>query len=474
MFCTKCGAYVPDGQKFCTSCGAPLDDGASANGSASAANSAVGVGADPLSYAPDIARQEYQTGVAQPAASQASRRAATGQAGQAAYGSPSYQSDQGYGSQPYARQGSQAYAQQTYGHQGARQSSSAYAQQGTSRQPAYMPPVEVPGVNEPKPAHGGKGGNGKKTALIVAAVVAAIVLGGGAGYYFGVYQPQQAKIERQEKEAEEDAIKHSKHPVRITASGSGWDTSTGASKLPVQVTGTDVDGKNVDQVFYVDSDGNGIKLMQGKYTLKVAASPLGSNGEIWDVPNIAVSVKLGDALKKDEKLDLRDDAKFELGDPVNAVDVEPGDITTAQNYARDGGCDSADDADALANLATSARNGAVTSYNNAVSAARKKSLTYDGDVFTFQVPDSWAGNWDVQVDQGTYSGVKNGLYVVYNIYHDGVQVHSLELSNHYNSAFNVVGYTKNVGKSTNLALGSYGALSGDSDWEYIVNSIHIK
>ena len=50
-----------------------------------------------------------------------------------------------------------------------------------------------------------------------------------------------------------------------------WDTDTGATKLPVRVTGTDVDGKDVDTVFYVDSDGNGIKLMRGSYSLTVAA-----------------------------------------------------------------------------------------------------------------------------------------------------------------------------------------------------------
>ena len=26
MFCTKCGSYVPDGQRFCTSCGAPMEE----------------------------------------------------------------------------------------------------------------------------------------------------------------------------------------------------------------------------------------------------------------------------------------------------------------------------------------------------------------------------------------------------------------------------------------------------------------
>lgn len=58
----------------------------------------------------------------------------------------------------------------------------------------------------------------------------------------------------------------------------GWDTSSGASKLPVHVTGTDLDGNDVDEVAYVDSAGDGISLVQGDYTLSVAASPLGSGG----------------------------------------------------------------------------------------------------------------------------------------------------------------------------------------------------
>lgn len=348
---------------------------------------------------------------------------------------------------------------------------------GASDLPPYMPPVDVPGVydmgaNAPGPQRPKK--NGKKVALITVGVLAAILAGGGAGYYFGVYRPQQAELGRIEKKKEEEAIKHSKHPVRITATGMQWDTDTGATKLPVHVTGTDVDGKDVDTVFYVDSDGNGIKLMQGSYSLAVAASPLGADGEIWDIPNVSVSIKLGDALKKDEKLDLRENAKFELGDPANAVDVEPGEITMAQNYARQGGCDDKDEADRLADLAFSARNGAVASYNAAVSEASRKSRSYDGDVFTFEVPEDWGSDWDVKTSQGTYNGVKNGLWVKYKITHDGDYVGTLMVSNHYSSAFNTIGKTNNVGKSTNLWLGSYDSLSGDSDWEYIIDSIYIK
>lgn len=71
---------------------------------------------------------------------------------------------------------------------------------------------------------------------------------------------------------------HSSHALKVCVMSTGWDTSSGASKLPVHVTGTDLDGNDVDEVAYVDSAGDGISLVQGDYTLSVAASPLGSEG----------------------------------------------------------------------------------------------------------------------------------------------------------------------------------------------------
>ena len=70
--------------------------------------------------------------------------------------------------------------------------------------------------------------------------------------------------------------------------------------------------------------------------------------------------------------------------------------------------------------------------------------------------------------------MKNGLWVNYEIVHDGDSVGTLTLSNHFSSLFNTIGKTANVGKSTDMWLGSFGSLSGDSDWEYIIDSIYIK
>ena len=145
---------------------------------------------------------------------------------------------------------------------------------------------------------------------------------------------------------------HSSHALKVCVMSTGWDTSSGASKLPVHVTGTDLDGNDVDEVAYVDSAGDGISLVQGDYTLSVAASPLGSEGDVWGVPQGTIQVTVGDALGKDEPVDVSGDAQIPLGDPLDAADVTDDQIAAARDYAKKGGSETPDAADALANTAT--------------------------------------------------------------------------------------------------------------------------
>ena len=119
-----------------------------------------------------------------------------------------------------------------------------------------------------------------------------LAAGGGAGYYFGIYAPEQAR-----KAAEQEALA-AKHAVRFSVSAQGWDTSAGASRLPVHITGKEERGKKVDAVRYVDSDGRGVELRRGSYEVEVAASPIAADGTIYAVPADKLDIKLGRRLPR--------------------------------------------------------------------------------------------------------------------------------------------------------------------------------
>lgn len=235
------------------------------------------------------------------------------------------------------------------------------------------PVVNAPqGMNPTTPSKS----NSKKTIAIVAGIVAAIIIGGGAGYYFGIYTPQQEQAAK-----EETAYKtaHSMHNVIINVKGDGWDTSDGSSKLPVSVTGTDVDGDAVEEVAYIDSNGKGLKLTQGTYKLKIKGSPLGSDGSLWNVPDDSEEIELKSDLKKSEEVDLSAKILLQLGDKINAADIADSQIDAAEKLAEKGGCDSKSAAKALATAVKSARDAAVSAKQAEDAAAAQKQAEQEAE-----------------------------------------------------------------------------------------------
>lgn len=240
----------------------------------------------------------------------------------------------------------------------------------------------------------------KKPFIIAAVVVALLAVGGGAGYYFGIYAPEQAR-----EAAEQEALA-AKHTVRFTVSAEGWDTSAGASRLPLHITGKEAHGKKVDVVRYVDSTGAGVELRRGSYKAEVAASPIAADGTIYAAPGEKVDVKVS---KKAEGKKSIDAGNVSLA-PVEATEVTDDEIAAAKKYAEeDTGAKKAGfsiDADALAQAATKRRDDAVAAKQAEEEAKRqaeeaKQARTIETDDFIMVLPD-WFPIDEYQITTDNY------------------------------------------------------------------------
>lgn len=238
----------------------------------------------------------------------------------------------------------------------------------------------------------------KKPFIIAAVVVALLAVGGGASYYFGVYAPEQAR-----EAAEQEALA-AKHAVRFTVSAEGWDTSAGASRLPLHITGKEARGKKVDVVRYVDSTGAGVELRRGSYKAEVAASPIAADGTIYAVPGEKVDVKVS---KKAEGKKSIDAGNVSLAS-VEATEVTDDEIAAAKKYAEeDAGAKKAGfsfDADALAQTATKRRDDAVADKQAEEEAKRqaeeaRQARTIETDDYTMVLPD-WFPIDEYEVTKG--------------------------------------------------------------------------
>lgn len=195
----------------------------------------------------------------------------------------------------------------------------------------------------------------------------------------------------------------------VSVKAEGWDTDNGASRVPVRVKGKTVDGKKIDKVEYVASDGSGIKLIQGKYTLKAAGSPIAADGTIYQVPCTKAELTLDDAFAKGEKIDLAEladqDSVLDFT-PIEAVDVTDDEINDAVTLAMAYKGKDAPDVDALQHAATNRRDTAVAAKKAAEEEAarqaeeqRKAAARHiEAQTFSVDLPEYWDGRVTAKVD----------------------------------------------------------------------------
>lgn len=257
---------------------------------------------------------------------------------------------------------------------------------GTQAMPVANPAVAPAPAGSPAPSK-----KSKKGVVIAIVCAAVIVVGGGGGLAYHLYQQHV-----QEQEQYESA--HSKHALVVSVEAEGWDTDDGASRVPVRVKGKTVDGKKIDKVEYVASDGSGIKLIQGTYTLKAAGSPIAADGTIYQVPCTKAELTIDDVFTKGEKIDLGELAEQDSildFTPIEAAEVTDDEINDAVTLAMAYKGKDAPNVDVLRHAATNRRDTAVAAKEDeqrkAAEERKAAALHAEAQTFMIDLPEYWSG-----------------------------------------------------------------------------------
>lgn len=159
----------------------------------------------------------------------------------------------------------------------------------------------------------------RKHVVVVLVCMLTIALAGGSWLGFQLYRTMSCFIST-----------HSEHAIVLDISAAGWDTDNGASRVPIHITGKTVDGITVDEVDYVASNGSGISLIQGVYTLEAAGSPIAVDGTIYQIPCTSATLTLDDVFATGETIDLAELA--EQDSILTFRPIDAGDMTNDEIY----------------------------------------------------------------------------------------------------------------------------------------------
>ena len=143
--------------------------------------------------------------------------------------------------------------------------------------------------------------------------------------------------------------------VCIAFDAPGLDAASG-SKIPVQVTGTDVTGKAYHATAYLSAEDGHITVPEGDYAFSVAASPIASDGTMYDVRNTRVE----GIVTSEDGFQVSDggEAKISLK-PLDPHQVTDAQLEAAYEAARDGGAENLDAAEVLRETALAWRQSAA-------------------------------------------------------------------------------------------------------------------
>lgn len=179
------------------------------------------------------------------------------------------------------------------------------------------------------------------------------------------------------------------------------------SKIPLTVSGTDLDGNALDQTAFVNWDGSGLSLMQGSYTVSVPASPIGSDGTLFSVPTDKLQITIAGNENSDDpdtasaSVDVAGSLVFT---EIDGLDVTDDDIAAAYDYASQGGAPTSEDALALRTAAQKKRDEAKAAHDEQEAEKRAKERAerlVSADDYEFELPDYWKNKVTVKQDGDT-------------------------------------------------------------------------
>lgn len=221
---------------------------------------------------------------------------------------------------------------------------------------AYQPVTAATAGAAGSTAGGGKPGaddqKRKRNIIIAVVIAAAVAICAAVGAFFLANGNSQS----------EDSF-----PIAFSVNAAGLDTSTG-TKVPVKVTGTTAKGAAVDKVVYVGNGAAAPKFAAGTYTISVYASPIASDGTIYDVSSAKTEVTISSdgKVEKEPSLTIT---------PIEASKVTTEQIEAAYQAAKDGGVDNADTAEKLKQAATTRMEDAKKQEQAASSTTQQQTTT---------------------------------------------------------------------------------------------------
>jgi hypothetical protein len=126
-------------------------------------------------------------------------------------------------------------------------------------------------------------------------------------------------------------VTQSTHPVTFVVNISNYDK--GSSRIPMHITGTDINGDTVDETIFLAHSGVDVELLKGRYHAEVVGSPISSTGVIYEIPTSTINFTLGDDLDPGEGYRMPNSLAL-VFTPIDAQNMTDQKIEDALSWAR--------------------------------------------------------------------------------------------------------------------------------------------